>query len=262
VILAQLTDTHILGPGEEQFLDNNEMLAKAIASLNAERPRPDFVVGTGDLTNWAHAEQYTELARLIGNLDLPFLPMVGNHDDREGMRQTFPDTPWADAEHASWMTEIEGITLIGLDTTDPGQHGGAFDEARRTWLETSLDSARSPVILALHHPPFDTHVGWMDGFGFRGVEELRSIITEHSARIIRILCGHFHRPVVTTTAGVTTSVCLATVHHVELDLTPDSEPALIRDPRGYQLHVVNGNDVVSHTRYIDTGEAAFSPGWD
>jgi 3',5'-cyclic-AMP phosphodiesterase len=262
VILAQLTDPHVLEPGEEQFLDNNAMLAEAIDSLNAERPRPDVVVGSGDLTNWARAGQYAELTELIGHLDLPFLPMVGNHDDRDGMRKTFPDTPWADAEHASWVTDVDGITLVGLDTTDPGQHGGAFDEDRRTWLEASLDSSSGPVILILHHPPFDTHVGWMDEFGFSGVDDLRRVIAEHPSLIMRILCGHLHRPVVTTVAGVTTSVCLSTVHHVALDLGPESEPALIRDPRGYQLHVVDAHGVVSHTRYIDTGETAFDPGWD
>jgi hypothetical protein len=79
---------------------------------------------------------------------------------------------------------------------------------------------------------------------------------------VRILSGHIHRPVITTFAGVTASICPSTVHHVDLDLTPDSKPSVIFDPRGYQLHVLKSSQVVTHTRYIDTDEKAFDPGWN
>ncbi len=262
VILAQITDTHILAPGEKQFVDNNAMLAKAIESLNSENPRPDAVVATGDLTNWGYPEQYTELAKLASALEIPFFPMVGNHDDRALMKQTFPDMAWADGEHASWVLDIEDTTLIGFDSIDPGQNGAAFDDERGAWLDSTLSSTTKPVILAMHHPPFTTSIAWMDEQGFRDVDDLRAVIADHSSRIIRILSGHFHRPIIGTVAGVTASVCLSTVHHIDLDLRPVSEPAVIFDPRGYQLHVVNGSEMVSHTRYIDTGEEAFDPEWD
>lgn len=262
MILAQLTDTHVLESDETQFVDNNHMLALAIQSLNAEEPRPDAVLGTGDLTNWAKPGQYAELGALLEELELPFLPLVGNHDDRSLMKETFPDVPWADAEHASWVTDVAGVTVIGLDSMDPGHLGGAFDDERGSWLTSVLGSTDGDVIFALHHPPFETGVAWMDAQGFRGVEDLHAVIAQNASRISRILCGHIHRPVVTTVAGVTTSICPSTVHHIELDLGPDSEPSIIRDPRGYQLHVVRDGQVVTHTRYIDTGEHGFEPGWN
>jgi Icc protein len=261
VILAQLTDTHVLEDGEAQFLDNNGMLAQAISSLNAENPKPDAVIGTGDLTNWAREAQYEKLAELFAELDLPFFPMVGNHDDRALLKQTFPDVPWAEGGHASWMTDIDGVRVVALDSTDPGRNGAAFDRERRVWLESALETDGA-TILAMHHPPFTTGVDWMDAQGFIGIESLHEVIADNADTIVRIVCGHFHRPVVTTVSGVTTSVCPATVHHIQLDLVPGSEPSLIRDPRGYQLHLVDGTDVVTHTRYIDTGESAFDPGWD
>jgi hypothetical protein len=46
-----------------------------------------------------------------------------------------------------------------------------------------------------------------------------------------------------------------------LDLRPDAGRSIIRDPRGYQLHLLDGTSVVTHTRYVDTGEMAFDPGW-
>lgn len=262
MILAQLTDTHVLEPDETQFVDNNHMLTVAVESLNAESPRPDAVIGTGDLTNWARPGQYTELADRLGPLELPFFPMVGNHDDRGLMKETFPDVPWADADHASWVVEIADATVVGLDSTDPGRHGAAFDGDRRAWLDAALGSATAPVILALHHPPFATGLAWMDAFGFAGLDEFSAVVAEHAARIARIVCGHIHRPLVATVGGVTASICPSTVHHIGLDLSANSSPSVIRDPRGYQLHLINGDDVVTHTRHIDTGEDAFDPGWN
>ena len=178
VILAQLTDTHVLEEGEVQFIDNNAMLAEAIRSLNAERPRPDIVLGTGDLTNWAREGQYARLAALLSELELPFLPLVGNHDDRALMKQTFPETPWADADHASWVHELDGVRLVGLDSTDPGRHGAAVDADRLAWLDAALDTDQ-PTVLALHHPPFVTGVAWMDGLGFDGLDALHEAIAGH-----------------------------------------------------------------------------------
>jgi 3',5'-cyclic AMP phosphodiesterase CpdA len=262
VILAQITDTHVLAPGETQYLDNNQLLTEAIRSLNDEDPGPDAVLGTGDLTNWARPDQYEQLAALIEPLAAPFLPLVGNHDDRDLMRRTFPHVPWADTEHASWVTTVGDVTVVGLDSSDPGHHGAAFDDDRATWLDSTLaSSGEQPVVLALHHPPFITGIAWMDAFGFRNLDRLQGLIGDHAGRIARIVSGHIHRQVVTTVAGVTASICPATVHHVALDLTPASTPSIICDPRGYQLHLVDGGDVVTHTRYIDTGQDPFDPGW-
>ncbi len=261
MLLAQFTDTHVLERDEVHFLDNNASLASIVASLNAELPRPDLVLATGDLTNWGLPPQYEVLSELLSDLELPVLPLMGNHDDRAQMRQLFPDVPWADADHASWVTGHDAITLIGLDTTDPDTHGAVFDDERGAWLESCLHSAPGPVILAMHHPPFTTGVDWMDASGFAGLASFRQVIAEHSEKLLRILCGHFHRPVTTTVEGVTTSVCLGGAYHVGLDLRPAADRSVIRDPRGYQLHLLNGTDVVTHTRYVDTGETAFDPGW-
>jgi hypothetical protein len=157
VILAQLTDTHVLEAGKTQFLDNNAMLAQAVGSLKAEDPRPDAVIGTGDLVNWGR----------------------------------------------------------------PAQYASAVDEVRLDWLRAALASATGPLVPALHH-----------------------------------------RPITTTVGGVTTTVCPSTVHQMALDLGPGERATVVRDPRGYQLHLVDGPSVITHTRYIDTGEAPFDPGWD
>ena len=51
------------------------------------------------------------------------------------------------------------------------------------------------------------------------------------------------------------------MQHVALDLDPSAAVSLVRDPVGYQLHRVDGTDVVTHSRYIDTGQQPFVPDW-
>lgn len=274
ILVGQLTDTHVaaIGPDglplDELFVDNNARLVSAVASINAEAPALDVIVGTGDLTNWARAEEYSILAGLVAPLTVRFLALPGNHDDRELLRSTFPDTPWVDAAHASWATEVGGsnggVRIVGLDSTHPGEPGAEFDEDRERWLRSALGAPHDGVtILALHHPPFATGVGWMDGSGFVGLERLTAVLTEHP--VDKVICGHFHRPVSSSIAGIPVQVGISTVQHVDLDLAPGAGPSLIIDPVGYQIHRVAGRSIVTHTRYIDTPERSstvrLTPSW-
>lgn len=269
-LLGQLTDTHVVDPtpdgtvGDELFVDNNARLRSAVASLNAEQPALDVVLGTGDLTNWGRPGEYDRLAELLQPLTPLFLPIPGNHDDRDLLRATFPTVPWVDAAHASWVVDVSGVRVVGLDSTIPGEAGAEVDEERCAWLREVLAVRSEGVtILALHHPPFATGVGWMDGSGFVGLDRLESVLVDHP--VDKIVCGHFHRPVSSTIAGIPAQVGLATVQHVDLDLAPGAGPSLIIDPVGYQIHRIAGRNVVTHTRYIDTPEpsstARIVPSW-
>jgi len=276
VLIGQLTDTHVAAVGadgvplDELFVDNNARLVSAVSSINAESPPLDVLVGTGDLTNWARPQEYEILAELTAPLTVPFLPLPGNHDDRDLLRATFPDTPWIDAAHASWATVIgdPAVRIIGLDSTIPGEPGAQFDEERERWLRTVLAESHDGVtLLALHHPPFETGIGWMDASGFVGLDRLAAVLAEHP--VDKVICGHFHRPVSSTIAGIPAQVGLSTVQHVDLDLAVGAGPSLIIDPVGYQIHRVSHSagraSVVTHTRYIDTPErsstARLVPSW-
>ncbi|MET0909999.1 MAG: phosphodiesterase [Ilumatobacteraceae bacterium] len=269
-LIGQLTDTHVVDPGpdgvvpDEVFVDNNARLRSAVATLNRESPALDAVLGTGDLTNWGRPGEYDRLAELLAPLTSPFLPIPGNHDDRDRLRATFPDVPWIDAAHASWVTEVGGVRIVGLDSTIPGEAGAEVDEPRQRWLTDVLAVPYDRVtILALHHPPFATGVGWMDASGFVGLDRLEAVLGEHP--VDKVVCGHFHRPVSSTMAGIPVQVGLSTVQHVDLDLVPGAGPSLIVDPVGYQIHRIAGRRVVTHTRYIDTPErsstARIIPTW-
>lgn len=263
MLLAQLTDTHIVDPsGENELLvDNNQRLAMAVERLNQETVAPELILATGDMTDNGTPVEMEILLNLLAPLNAPVLALPGNHDVRDTFRGAF-DMPWAtDDSHLSWTVDVGDVHIIGLDTLMPGTHGGLFDEERQRWLTDALDaSGERPTVIAMHHPPFLSGIHWMDSMRLKGLEVFAEIVGRRT-NVIRILCGHLHRPLTATIGGVTTTVCPSTIHHVELNLHPNAAIEVIRDPAGYQLHNIDGGTWVTHIRYIDTGESPISPSW-
>lgn len=263
MLLAQLTDTHIVDPdgGSEAVVDNNGRLAQAVARLNAETVQPEVILATGDLTDNGTPLEMDLLAELLGPLRAPVLALPGNHDLRETFRSAF-DMPWAtDDSHLSWAVDVGELHIIGLDTLRPGSHGGLFDDERRRWLIDALDaSGNRPTVIAMHHPPFLSGIHWMDRMGLEGMETFAEIVGRRT-NVARVLCGHLHRPLISTIGGVTATVAPSTIHHVELNLDPTAPIEVIKDPAGYQLHNIVDGAWVSHIRYIDTGSEPIRPRW-
>lgn len=271
--LVQLTDTHIVandrvheaGVDDDHLLDPNRRLALTIESIQAEPIEISAVIATGDLTNEGRPEEYEALGERLAPLTAPVFAIPGNHDDRASVRALFPDLPWADTEHASWVVEHDGITIIGLDSTRPPDHGAAFDDDRATWLDSVLTDTDAdttgPVLLAMHHPPFRTGIGWMDRSGFTGLDRFAEVIAAH--QVDRILCGHMHRPMNAVVGGTIAQVGLSTVQHVALNLDPSetSELWMIDGPPGYLIHRHHEGSWVTHTRYIDRQHEPFVPAW-
>jgi 3',5'-cyclic AMP phosphodiesterase CpdA len=260
LLLAQLTDTHVVEPGagEEMWVDNTARLREAVDSIGREVPVVAAVLATGDLTNDGRPGEYEALEAALAPVEVPIWPLPGNHDDVDLMRATFSDVPWADGEHASWTRVIGGLRVVGLDSTRHGEPGAEFDDAREAWLRAQLlEQFDGPTMLAMHHPPFVTGIGWMDRAGFVGLDRLNAVLEDH--RVERIVCGHMHRPITSSIAGIPVQVGLSTVQSVALDLGERSSPAVICDPAGYLVHRVDGDRIVTHTRYIATGEQPIVP---
>ncbi len=263
VHLAQLSDMHVVAEGTDEvlYVDNNGRAAAAVAAIVDESPAMDAVLATGDLTQWGSDAEYDQLAEVIAPLDVPILPIPGNHDTRAGLRRCFPEHPWPSGDgHLSWVVEVEGVRIIGLDTTIPGEPGALFDPGREEWLRTALSNPHAgPTLLAMHHPPFATGIDWMDAAGFVGLDRFVSVVAD--VHVDRIICGHMHRPMSSMVAGVPAEVGISTAVHVALDLAPDGPLQVIRDPAGYRIWRIDGNAIVAHTRYVDTGETPFTPAW-
>ncbi|NKE64207.1 phosphodiesterase [Ramlibacter sp. RBP-2] len=250
-LLVQLTDLHIREPGRLAYgrLDTAPYLRRAVASVLRLKQRPDAVVITGDLSDFGRPAEYGHLAELLAPLTMPVYLMPGNHDDRDQLRRSFPGHAYlGESGFVQYSVQVGGLRLVALDTVEHGQSHGALCDSRLDWLDRELaQHAHQPVIVAMHHPPFETLIGHMDKIGLRdGAADLEAIVVRHP-NVERVLCGHLHRSIDVRFGGTIASTAPAPAHQVALDLHPDAPAGWMLEPPGFRLCALDGaGRVVSH----------------
>jgi 3',5'-cyclic AMP phosphodiesterase CpdA len=238
VHIAQISDLHIKPPGPLAYgrVDTAAALERCVAALNAFRPKPDFVVISGDLADTPTPDEYRHLTRLLAPLELPFASIPGNHDSRDMMRVTFPQ-PYADSSGPlNQQVKIGGLDLMLLDSSVPGKPHGELDAPTLHWLDAALASSPGrPSLVFLHHPPFRSGIWHMDRQNLLNAGELATVVKRHR-RVQLIAAGHVHRAAFTMFAGVPTTICPASNHAVDLDLAELREPSFKVEPPAFHLH--------------------------
>ena len=274
MILAHITDTHIVSPGRlfrcpvqgtaadaERLsieFDTAPYLARAVARLNTLVPRPDIVALTGDLVDHGEPEEYAHLRALLAPLAMPVFVIAGNHDQREPLRAAFGGEGYLPQEgFLQYTVEDWPLRLVALDTTIPGQHGGTLCDERLGWLDRTLamQPAR-PTAILMHHPPFATGITYMDNYGLDNATGLAEVVGRHP-QVERILCGHLHRAIDRRFAGTVAGTAPSTAHQIRLNLVPDARISFIFEPPGYQLHLWEAETgLVTHTAVFDDWSGA------
>lgn len=253
-ILAQITDLHVTEPGKRLGgqIDTNACLARAVERLRGFAPAPDALIVTGDLVESGRPEQYAAVRQLLAPLSLPIFATPGNHDDRRAMRAAL-DPAWlpGDDGFIQYAADLGPLRLVAVDTVEAGETGGRMDDARLAWLEATLAGAPDrPTVVAMHHPPFDTGIGFMDRIGLDGRERFAGLLARHP-QVERVICGHVHRAVQTRLGGTVVSICPGTAHQILLTLDPEGPDAWVPEPPALQLHVWTGGNLVTHTLPVE-----------
>lgn len=256
-LLAQLTDLHIREPGRLAYgrLDTAPYLRAAVQAIEALPQRPHAVVLTGDLTDFGRAAEYEHLAAMLAPLSMPQFLLPGNHDERAQLRRSFKEHAYlGDGEFVQYSVSLgeHGLQLLALDTVEPGAPHGRLCPKRLQWLSDALDSHRGePVVIAMHHPPFETLIGHMDRIGLLdGADELAEILAGHPA-VERVICGHLHRTIYSRVGGAVVSTAPSPAHQVCLDLAPDAASTWILEPPGFHLHAWSSpGRMVSHVAAV------------
>lgn len=232
----QITDTHIVAPGALACgrSDTATALRRAIDTINAKLPLlrgVDCVIITGDLTDHGTAEEYTHFRTLIAGLDLPFLAVPGNHDQREPMRAAFGGTDWMPAEGPiHWRRDFGPFTLIGLDTLLEGAHHGALSQDGFAFVDTALtDLGDTPVVIATHHPWVHSGIPAMDADNLRNGAALLDRLEAYPGPV-RMISGHVHRAITGQIGRVTCQIAPATCHAVATDHRPARDAQLALEP--------------------------------
>lgn len=225
-VIAQLSDTHVGDPGKPWA---TEHLRAAVDTINAMTRVPDLVLHTGDITHEATAGEWTTAKAELDRLVAPWVAIAGNHD--AGIDEL--------AGHRS--IDAGPLRLVLLD-------GGSNEvsEADAAWLDAELTVHRDRrAVIALHAPPFETGIWWMDVVGLRGAERVEAVVRRHP-HVERILSGHIHRAIQSNWGACVLWVCPSTSVTIAADLDPAHDPAETAEAPQIGLHAVTTEGIVSH----------------
>lgn len=251
MLIAQITDVHLgFERGNPDEL-NRRRLDETLRRLREMRPLPALLLATGDLVDsGGDPASYERLREAVSDLPFPVHFALGNHDDRRAFRSVFGE---AGEGFHHYALEEGPLRILVLDTVEEGRHGGSFCEARSTWLRERLAEApERPTLIALHHPPIDSGLGWLtEDPGAAWIRRLEGVVAA-SPNVVALIAGHLHRPIVTRWAGTVLAVCPSTAPQVALELAaidperPDERPMIVADPPAFALHWWNGHELITH----------------
>ena len=257
--IVQMTDLHVVARNRlcYQRVPTNAQLVEAVAHINNLAPEPDAVIVSGDLTDHGRTEEYELLREILANLIPPVFVVPGNHDRREELLKAFATEsymPPPDSPFVHYVIDRFPLRLIGLDTTTPERDDGMLCEERLRWLDDTLNARPdAPTLIFMHHPPFRSGIQWMDAAGLHGSRELEVLLRRHR-QVVRVACGHLHRPIYLSWAGTIVSTAPSTCHQLPLNLTGRGGLEYTMEPRAVQLHLWdNSYGLISHLSYIAAG---------
>lgn len=187
-----MSDPHFQNAGTIDGVDPRARLSQAMKLANLHHSDAEFILITGDLLNREVASEYIPLNRFFTWSKLPVYPMVGNHDLRDGIRDHLAVPVSAMSDFVQYRIDMDGVTLLCLDTQKTGEADGTLCDTRLAWLKDQLDDIDQPVLIAMHHPPFDLGLGLMDTLKLDNGDAFMDLVTQYS-QVKHILMGHVHR---------------------------------------------------------------------
>ncbi len=139
--IAHISDLHA---GSQHFIPN--LLSQTVDEIN--KLRPEVVIVTGDLTDAGFRQEYKTAKAFLGLIDCDNMVIVpGNHDSRNVGHIHFEELFGL----RNNVLKLPGITIIGLDSSEPDLDAGRIGRERYKWLEEQYAASDGIKILALHH---------------------------------------------------------------------------------------------------------------
>jgi hypothetical protein len=207
---VQINDLHVQAPDAPEairtrYLKSNDKARWVIDEIN-RGPRPDFVLGIGDLIHGVVLEQLPRdmavFQEIAAALRVPFYPGLGNHEvvQRQGdprFEKAYRDVYGDD--RVNYTFEGGGLRFIMLNNSGASGIPPAVAKARNDWLRGVLESNRhQPKIVCCHIPlvPVREEAVLKESFGFSTYiahdAELLAQVDEHAESIVAVLSGHLH----------------------------------------------------------------------
>lgn len=197
--LVQFTDQHLFGD-PARALRGVVTLPALRATLHSARSDIDLcdaILVTGDLVQ-DDPGGYQHFRTEFSRLGKPVLCIPGNHDDLPTMRAALSMPPFqlgGTYDAGNWRT-------ILLDSTIPGETGGALSGETLVFLEAALAAAAGRhVLVCLHHHPLPMRSRWLDTVGLANADDLFALLKRFDS-VRGVLFGHVHQALDTQWQGL------------------------------------------------------------
>jgi len=140
-VLAHISDLHA---GSPYFVPN--LMDRAVVELN--ELAPDVIAVTGDLTNEGFKQEYQVAKEYLDRLECErVLVIPGNHDSRNVGYIHFEEM----IGPRSCVLHTDGISIVGVDSTEPDLNYGTIGRSKYPWLEEQFSVPARFRIFMLHH---------------------------------------------------------------------------------------------------------------
>lgn len=211
-----MTDIHYSHQGNVLGHDPRTRLQTAIDYINTHHSDAEICLVTGDMVQRGEMLEYQALRDQLHQLRMPYLPMAGNHDNPEVLRQWLPLPSTCMDEFIQYTVPASNTKLVCLDTHKKDSSAGELCTKRREWLRTVLsDNSNHAVYLFMHHPPMNLGLPMQDIDKLEDAETFIDLITEFTC-VNYLFLGHVHRPI----TGVIKGVPFSTMHSVLAQAPP------------------------------------------
>jgi len=143
--MTQLTIAHIsdLHAGSPYFVPS--LMDRVVIELN--ELAPDIVLCTGDLTEMGFRQDYVTALEYLRRIEAPQVVIPGNHDARNVGYVHFEELIGP-----RWQVrDLEGVTIVALDSTEPDLDHGQIGRARYDWLREQYARPAWFRVFMLHH---------------------------------------------------------------------------------------------------------------
>lgn len=222
MIIAQISDTHIVPKGQEwKSLPKTQVASRLkliVDNLNALNSKPDVVLLTGDAIDDAGIEGYNHLKEILKPLSIPLYIIPGNHDSREDMRAAFQHESYMPSDgFIHYVIDDHPVRLVALDTVIPNECHGMLCRERIDWLKHVLQKTLSkPTLIFMHHPLIKIGQKLLDKVKCFTPDDFENLM-QSFPNIIGILSGHYHKSCATIFGGTLCFVApsVAPVHYFE-----------------------------------------------
>lgn len=184
----------------------SEALVEEINNLKLDVPI-DFVLHTGDITNYGEPSEFERAKTLFANLKYPIHYVNGNHDKVENLYGTLLGQE-AEVKPYDYTFEVNGVKFVCVDSATSGEGiEWRLSDDQLQWLEAQLtDDSDQPIVVGIHHPPFKIYTEWLDYFLLKNWEDVQAVLQKGLPRLKGVFSGHVHTPLDTYRNGVFYSI--------------------------------------------------------